>query len=108
MQNWDCSQTDNEEEEESWQEGDHMAEQWEEEQQKKDRSSLKLDAMQKVLELVVNERMSQGKRGERLQRKEESRNEGKARYRYGGRHGRNEKMESSEPERDGPMLEEVG
>ena len=34
------------------------------------------------------------------------RNEGKAKYRCGGRHGRNEEMESSEPERDGPMLEE--
>ena len=31
-QSWDCSQIDNEEEEEGWQEGDQMAEQWEEEQ----------------------------------------------------------------------------
>ena len=32
MQSWDWSQIENEEEEESWQEGDKMAEQWEEEQ----------------------------------------------------------------------------
>ena len=32
MRSWDCSQIENEEEEESWQEGDQMAEQWEEEQ----------------------------------------------------------------------------
>ena len=47
-----------------------MAEQWEEEQQLEgiverrriEGSSLKLDDMHKVLELVVNERMSHGKR----------------------------------------------
>ena len=47
-----------------------MAEQWEEEQhleetverRKMEGSSLKLDVMPKVPELVVNERMSQGKR----------------------------------------------
>ena len=31
-QRWDCSHIENEEEEEGWQEGDQMAEQWEEEQ----------------------------------------------------------------------------
>ena len=70
MQSWDCSQVENEEEEESWQEGDQMADQWEEKQhleetverRRVEGSSFKLDVMQKVLELVVNERMSQGKR----------------------------------------------
>ena len=70
MQSWDCSLIENEEEEECWQEGDQMAEQWEEEQhveeiverRRMEGSSLKLDAMQKVPELVVNERMSQGER----------------------------------------------
>ena len=70
IQRWDCSQIENEEEEESWQEGDQMAEQWEEEQHLEDiverrrmeGSSLKLDVIQKVPELVVNERMSQGER----------------------------------------------
>ena len=32
MRSWDCSQIDNEEEEESWQERDQMAVQWDEEQ----------------------------------------------------------------------------
>ena len=32
LQRWDCSQTENEEEEESWQEGAPTAEQWEVEQ----------------------------------------------------------------------------
>ena len=58
------------EEEESWQEVDHMAEQWEEEQRlgdmverrRMEQSSLKLYVKQKVLEMVVNERMSQGER----------------------------------------------
>ena len=53
-QRCDCSRIDNEEEE-SWQEGDHMAEQWEEEQHLEDMvverrmegSSLKLDVTQK-------------------------------------------------------------
>ena len=36
MQSWACSQIENEEEEESWQEGDQMAEQWEEEQHLED------------------------------------------------------------------------
>ena len=69
MHRWDCSQIENEEEE-NWQEGDQMAEQWEEEQQlegiverrRMEGSSLKLEVMQKVLELVVHECMSQGKR----------------------------------------------
>ena len=49
---WDCSKIENEEEEESWQEGDQMAEHWEEVQQleevvvrrrRMEGSSLKLD-----------------------------------------------------------------
>ena len=70
MRSWDCSQIENEEEEESWQERDRMAAQWEEEQtlegimerRRMEGSSLNLAAMQKVPELVVNERMSPGTR----------------------------------------------
>ena len=70
--------TENEKEEESWHEGDQMAGQWEEEQhleniverKRMEGSSLKLDVMQKVPDLVVSKRMSQG--GERHERKEES------------------------------------
>ena len=70
MQRWDCTQIENEEEEERWQEGDPMAEPWGEKQQLEgivegrriEGSSLTLDAMRKVPELVVIERMSQGKR----------------------------------------------
>ena len=77
---WDCSQIVNEEEEESWQEGDQMAEQWEEEQHLEDTverrrtegSSLKLDVIRKVLELVVTERMSQGEKVRKPKRKAES------------------------------------
>ena len=66
---WDCSQIENEEEEESWQEWDHMASQWDEEQKlgeilerrRMEGTSLQLDVMQKVPEKVVHERMSQGK-----------------------------------------------
>ena len=55
IQRWDSSQIENEEEEEGWQEGDQMAEQWEEEQhlddiverRRMDGISLKLDVMQK-------------------------------------------------------------
>ena len=36
IQRWDCSQTENEEEEESWQDGAQIAEQWEEEQHLED------------------------------------------------------------------------
>ena len=65
MQSWDCSQIEKEEVEECWQESDQMAEHWEEEQhleeiverRRLEGSSLMLGAMQKVLDLVVNERM---------------------------------------------------
>ena len=69
MRSWDCSQIENEEEEECWQEGDQMAAQREEEQEleetmerrRMEGSSLQLNVMQQVSELVANERMSQGK-----------------------------------------------
>ena len=59
----------NEEEEESWRQGDQMAAQREQEQKLEDilkhrrmeGGSLQLEVMRKVLELVVHERMSQGK-----------------------------------------------
>ena len=65
---WDCSQMENEEEEESWQEGDQMTAQSDAEQKldeivqrrRIDGSFLKLEVMQKV-QLVVQERRSQGK-----------------------------------------------
>ena len=55
MQSWDCSQVGSDDEEESWQEGEQIAEQWEEEQRleyvverrRMEGSSLQLDAMQK-------------------------------------------------------------
>ena len=82
IQRWDCSQIEFDEEEESWQEGDQMAEQWEEEQhmeetverrrRRMEGSSLKLDVVPTVPEPVVNERMSQGKKGEKPKRIEES------------------------------------
>ena len=69
IQRWDCSQIGTEEEEESWQGSDHMAEHWEEEQHLEDiieirmeGSSLKLDVIEKVPELLVIERMSQGEK----------------------------------------------
>ena len=79
IQRWDCSLIENEEEEESWQEGDQVAEQWEEgqhlqdivERRRTEGSSLKLVVVQKVPELAVNERMSQGESG-KPKRKEES------------------------------------
>ena len=78
MQRWNCSQIEKEEEE-SWQEGDQMAGQWEEEQHleelveigRLDGSFLKLEVMRKVPVLVVNDRMSRGKRVKKPQRKEE-------------------------------------
>ena len=68
IQRWNSSQTENEEEEEYCQESDQIAGHWEEEQnlddlierRRMEGSSLKLDILQKVPELVVNERMSQG------------------------------------------------
>ena len=67
MRSWDCSSIENEEEEESWQEGDQVA-QWDEEHKleeilertRMEGSTVQLDGMQNVLELFVQERMSQG------------------------------------------------
>ena len=62
-QNWDCSQIENEEEEEEedWQKENQIAVQWAEDEKWKvsNDETLKADVMQKVLELVVQERMSQ-------------------------------------------------
>ena len=69
-QNWDCSQIENEEEdeEEDWQK--EMGMQWAEDEKLEEilerrmiegRSSLQAEVMQQVPELVVHERMSQGK-----------------------------------------------
>ena len=65
MRSWDCSQMENEEEEESWREGDHMAAQWDEEQKLGEifeRRSMEGSSvqMQNVPELFVHERVSQG------------------------------------------------
>ena len=60
QQNLDCSQIENEEEEE------------EEDWRRREGSSLKADVMQKVLELVVHERISQGEEVRSTKRKEES------------------------------------
>ena len=77
MQRSDCSQIENEEQEESWQEGDQMAEQWEEEQHLEDvverrrveGSSLNSDVIPKVLELLANERMFHGQKVKNIQAK---------------------------------------
>ena len=81
MRSWDCSQIENEEEEESWREGDQMAAQWDGEQKleeiverrRTEGSSLKLEVMQKVPEPVVQECMSQGKRVKGLKEKKSTR-----------------------------------
>ena len=69
-QNWDSSQIENEEEEEEedWEKKDQMEVHWAEdekleeilEQRRREGSSLKAEVMQKVPELVLHERMSQG------------------------------------------------
>ena len=71
-QSWDCSQIENEEEDEveDWQKEDQMVRQWAEDEKLEDAlerrrmegNSLHADVMQKVPELVVHERMSQGKK----------------------------------------------
>ena len=70
-QSWDCSRTEIEEgdEEEVWQKENQMGLQWVEdekleeilEQRRMERCSLQAEVMQKASELVVHERMSQGK-----------------------------------------------
>ena len=77
-QNWDCSQVENEEEEEDedWQEGDQMEmhwadEKWEEilERRRAEGGSLQAEVLQKVLELVVRERISQGEKAKGTEEK---------------------------------------
>ena len=69
-QSWDCSQIENEEEEEEevWQRENQMELQWAEDEKMKkilerrsmERSSLQAELLQKALEVLVHERMSQG------------------------------------------------
>ena len=69
--NWSCSQIEirDDEEEEDWQKENQMEVQWAEgekleeilERRRMEGGSLQAEVMQKVLELVVHERMSQGK-----------------------------------------------
>ena len=62
MQSWDCSHIENEEEKESWREGDQMAAQWDEEQKLEDilerrrteGSPVQLEVMHNATELCVN------------------------------------------------------
>ena len=102
-----CPQIENEDEEERWQEGDQMAEQVGEERHLEDTielgeckgSSLKLDVIQKVPELVVNERMSQGERvkNPKVKKKVKGWSIGEMKERPNiaveGRYGRDEMME---------------
>ena len=68
MRSWDCSQIENDEEVESWQERDQMAAQWQEEQKMEDilerrrmeGSPVQFEAVQNMPEFFVHERMSQG------------------------------------------------
>ena len=79
MRSWDCSQIENEEEEECWQERDQMAAQWDEEQKLEeileqrgmDGCPAQFEVMRRVPEQVVHERMSQGKRVKGLKEKKE-------------------------------------
>ena len=71
MRSWDCSQIENDEEVESWQERDQMAAQWQEEQKMEDilgrrrmeGSPVQFEAVQNMPEFFVRERMSQGTTG---------------------------------------------
>ena len=77
MRSWDCSQIENAEEEESWQERDQMAAQWDEEQKleeilvqrEMEGSPGQFEVVRRVPELVVHERMSQGIRVKGLKEK---------------------------------------
>ena len=119
MRRWDCSQIENEAEDESWRQGDQMEVHWDEEQRleeilerrRMEGSPLQLEVMQKVPELVVQERMSQGegsKREKESTRMVYRRDEGKTKCCCGGRHRRIEEIEKFKPERNGPTLEEFG
>ena len=81
-QSWDCSQIENEEEEEEedWQKEDQLEVRWAEDEKleevlqrrRMEGSSLQAEVTQKVPELVVLERMSQGEEVRGYKRKEES------------------------------------
>ena len=81
MQSWDCSHIENEEENESWREGDQMAAQWDEEQKLEDilerrrteGSPVQLEVMHNATELFVNGMVYEE-------------NEEKTEYRNGGRY----------------------
>ena len=123
-QSWDCSQIDNEEEEEEddWQKEDQMGRQWDEdekleeflERRRMEGSSLQVEVMKNVPELVVHERMSWVEKTKCPKEKkkvkgwstEEVKN--KANSQSYGRHRRNEQMERDESGRGGSMLEEFG
>ena len=76
-QSWDCSQIEKEEEEEEvWQKANQMEMQWAEddkleslERRRMEESSLQAEVMQKVPELVVHERITQGEEFLRVQQK---------------------------------------
>ena len=78
-QNWDGSKMENEEEEgdEDWHKGDQMEVQWDEDEKLKvilerrrvEGGSLHADDIQKVLELVVHQRMSQDKKTKGVEEK---------------------------------------
>ena len=108
-QHWDCSQIENEEEEEE--------EGWQKEfGTKKDGRKLLLQVgvMQKVPELVVHARMSQGEevRGTKEKKKVKGwpteDTSDKAKESSGGRRRRNGEMERFESGGDGSVLEEIG
>ena len=75
-QRWDCSQAEiKEEEDEFWQNQDQMDMQWAAkslEQRRMEGISLKAEAMQKVLELMVHERVSQVIEGRGTKEKQKS------------------------------------
>ena len=81
MQSWDCSHIENEEENESWREGDQMAAQWDEEQKLEDilerrrteGSPVQLEVMHNATELFVHGMVYEE-------------NEEKTEYRNGGRY----------------------
>ena len=81
MQSWDCSHIENEEEKESWREGDQMAAQWDEKQKLEDilerrrteGSPVQLEVMHNATELFVHGMVYEE-------------NEEKTEYRNGGRY----------------------
>ena len=73
MRSWGWSHIENGEDEESWREGCQMSAQWKSwERRGIEGSSLKVEVMQKMPELLVHEHMSQGKGVKRRKREKES------------------------------------